>query len=69
MNGSGPRSKYRQTVTVGMSGQINQNINLIVFDQRQAGKSKMSAAIALEAFWRVWELKLRGAKAIRQQAT
>ncbi len=28
-----------------------------VFDERRAGKSKMSAAIALEAFWRVWELR------------
>jgi dolichol-phosphate mannosyltransferase len=30
----------------------------IVFDERQAGKSKMSAGIAFEAFWRVWQLKL-----------
>jgi len=30
----------------------------IVFDERRAGSSKMSAAIALEAFWRVWQLRL-----------
>jgi dolichol-phosphate mannosyltransferase len=41
----------------------------IMFDQRHAGKSKMSAAIALEAFWRVWELRLKGTKAIRRTAT
>ncbi len=33
----------------------------IVFDERRAGRSKMSAAIALEACWRVWELRLRSA--------
>lgn len=33
----------------------------ILFDERRAGKSKMSAAIALEAFWRVWELRLKKA--------
>ncbi len=33
----------------------------IVFDERRAGKSKMSAAIALEACWRVWELRLKKA--------
>ena len=31
----------------------------IVFRERQSGRSKMSAAIALEAFWRVWVLRLR----------
>jgi dolichol-phosphate mannosyltransferase len=31
----------------------------IIFDERRSGKSKMSAAIALEAFWRVWELRLK----------
>ena len=31
----------------------------IFFDERRSGKSKMSPAIALEAFWRVWELRLR----------
>jgi dolichol-phosphate mannosyltransferase len=31
----------------------------IVFDERRAGKSKMSLAIALEAFWRVWQLRLK----------
>jgi len=30
----------------------------IVFDERRAGKSKMSLAIALEAFWRVWQLRV-----------
>lgn len=29
----------------------------IVFDERRAGMSKMSVAIALEAFWRVWQLR------------
>jgi dolichol-phosphate mannosyltransferase len=29
----------------------------IVFDERRAGNSKMSASIALEAFWRVWQLR------------
>jgi len=31
----------------------------IVFEERKFGKSKMSAAIALEAFWRVWDLRLK----------
>ncbi len=31
----------------------------ILFDERRAGKSKMSASIAWEACWRVWELRLR----------
>lgn len=31
----------------------------IVFDERRAGQSKMSTAIALEACWRVWEFRLR----------
>ena len=31
----------------------------IVFEDRRFGKSKMSVAIALEAFWRVWDLKLK----------
>jgi len=31
----------------------------IVFDERRSGKSKMSCAIALEAFWRVWEIRLK----------
>ena len=35
----------------------------IVFDERQAGKSKMSAAIALEAFYRVWQFRFSGRKA------
>jgi dolichol-phosphate mannosyltransferase len=30
----------------------------IWFNERRAGKSKMSAAIAVEACWRVWQLKL-----------
>jgi len=28
-----------------------------IFDERRAGRSKMSVSIALEAFWRVWQLK------------
>jgi dolichol-phosphate mannosyltransferase len=40
----------------------------IMFDQRHAGKSKMSTAIALEAIWRVWELRLKGTKATRRKA-
>ena len=31
----------------------------IIFDERRAGKSKMSASIALEAFWRVWQFRLQ----------
>ena len=38
----------------------------ILFDERRAGKSKMSAAIALEAFWRVWQLKKLSAVSRRQ---
>lgn len=30
----------------------------IAFRERRAGRSKMSTAIALEAFWRVWTLRL-----------
>ena len=30
----------------------------IVFDERRAGRSKMSGGIALEAFWRVWQILL-----------
>jgi dolichol-phosphate mannosyltransferase len=29
----------------------------IIFNERREGKSKMSATIALEAFWRVWQLR------------
>ena len=29
----------------------------ILFDERSAGHSKMSASIALEAFWRVWQFR------------
>ncbi|MDR0842445.1 MAG: polyprenol monophosphomannose synthase [Acidobacteriota bacterium] len=29
----------------------------IVFDERRSGRSKMSARIALEAFWRVWAFR------------
>ncbi len=32
----------------------------ILFNERRAGKSKMSASIALEACWRVWQLRLSG---------
>ncbi len=31
----------------------------IVFDERSGGQSKMSTTIALEAFWRVWQFRLR----------
>lgn len=31
----------------------------ILFDERRAGKSKMSVFIALEACWRVWEFRFR----------
>jgi dolichol-phosphate mannosyltransferase len=34
----------------------------IVFDERRAGKSKMSGGIALEALWRVWTLRFSGKK-------
>jgi dolichol-phosphate mannosyltransferase len=30
----------------------------IIFDERRAGKSKMSASIAIEAFWRAWQFRL-----------
>ena len=30
----------------------------IIFDERQAGRSKMSTQIAFEAFWRVWQFRL-----------
>jgi len=40
----------------------------ILFDERRAGKSKMSASIALEACWRVWQLRLIGMKATRRAA-
>jgi len=36
----------------------------IVFQERREGVSKMSAAIALEAFWRVWMLRLTGNKPV-----
>jgi dolichol-phosphate mannosyltransferase len=29
----------------------------ILFDERRAGKSKMSASIAIEAFWRAWQFR------------
>jgi dolichol-phosphate mannosyltransferase len=40
----------------------------IVFSERRAGKSKMSAAIALEASWRVWQLKLHYSNRVRRPA-
>ena len=40
----------------------------IVFADRTAGKSKMSARIALEAVWRVPELKREAAAALRRSA-
>jgi dolichol-phosphate mannosyltransferase len=30
----------------------------ILFDERRAGKSKMSISIAMEAFWRAWQFRL-----------
>jgi len=33
----------------------------IIFKERRAGKSKMSAAIAFEACWRLWQLRRMGA--------
>jgi dolichol-phosphate mannosyltransferase len=41
----------------------------ILFEERRAGKSKMSAAIALEACWRVWELRWEKTPQARRQAT
>jgi len=40
----------------------------IIFDERRAGKSKMSTSIALEACWRVWELRLIKKMATRRAA-
>jgi dolichol-phosphate mannosyltransferase len=40
----------------------------IIFDERRAGKSKMSASIALEACWRVFQLRLVGNEANRRIA-
>jgi dolichol-phosphate mannosyltransferase len=40
----------------------------IIFDDRRVGNSKMSTSIALEACWRVWELRLTGGKALRRPA-
>jgi len=31
----------------------------IIFEERRAGKSKMSAAIAMEALWRTWKLRMK----------
>lgn len=41
----------------------------ILFEERRGGKSKMSAAIALEACWRVWELRWKKAPHAQQAAT
>jgi dolichol-phosphate mannosyltransferase len=41
----------------------------IVFDERRAGSSKMSAAIAFEAFWRVWQLRFDSRFGIRDRPT
>jgi dolichol-phosphate mannosyltransferase len=41
----------------------------ILFDERRAGKSKMSTAIAFEAFWRVWAIRWSGRKANHEPAT
>jgi dolichol-phosphate mannosyltransferase len=40
----------------------------ILFDERRAGKSKMSASIALEAAWRVWQFRLDRQTGFRQGA-
>lgn len=40
----------------------------IIFNERRAGKSKMSAAIALEASWRVWQIRLVREEAARRAA-
>jgi len=40
----------------------------ILFDERRAGKSKMSASIALEASWRVWEFRLFGKRAAHRRS-
>jgi dolichol-phosphate mannosyltransferase len=39
----------------------------ITFTERRAGKSKMSAAIAVEACWRVWKFRLDWQKSSRQR--
>lgn len=41
----------------------------ILFVERRGGSSKMSASIALEALWRVWQFKLKGRQAIRHSRT
>ena len=38
----------------------------IIFDERRAGKSKMSGSIALEALWRVWGLRLFRKRVLRE---
>ena len=38
----------------------------IIFDERRAGKSKMSGSIALEALWRVWGLRLLRKRVLRE---
>jgi len=40
----------------------------IHFDERRAGRSKMSAAIAFEAAWRVWQFRLQRGIAVRRAA-
>jgi dolichol-phosphate mannosyltransferase len=40
----------------------------ILFDERRAGRSKMSAAIAFEAGWRVWQFRLQRGIALRRVA-
>ncbi len=37
----------------------------IVFDERRAGRSKMSASIAFEAGWRVWQFRFQRALSLR----
>jgi dolichol-phosphate mannosyltransferase len=38
----------------------------IIFEERRAGKSKMSGAIALEALWRVWRLRFFGTGSLKK---
>jgi len=37
----------------------------IIFDERRAGKSKMSVSISLEALWRVWGLRFFGNRVLK----
>jgi dolichol-phosphate mannosyltransferase len=41
----------------------------ILFVERRGGRSKMSASIALEALWRVWQFKLKGSHATQHPSS